>query len=79
MSDVERIAREVYLEFAASQQHVVVENPVCQVCDKHPSVQINRWGSIKACCPECLDEELRRFEAFHQEQCQIEEEWLRDY
>lgn len=59
---VDRLAEEVYLEFAGRMQYLVAANPVCEVCRVAPSVRVNRWGALRACCQNCLDEELRRFE-----------------
>lgn len=68
MSDsVDKICRDVYMEFAASQHEHVIKNPICEVCTKNPSVRINRWGPIKACCWECLGNEMRQYEEFCKE------------
>lgn len=72
---VEELSRDVYLDFAARMQHVVVENPVCQECGKNPSVMINHWGPIKAMCRSCLDEEQRKFDQHVKESIEADERW----
>ncbi len=67
MSDVpsiDQISNQVYLDFAAENRKVVEQNPICQKCNKNPSVQINRWGQILACCQACLNEELEDFNRY---------------
>ena len=73
---VEEISHLVYHDFAAQMhEKYVVPNQVCQVCKKNPSVRINRWGPIKACCQSCLDEEYQRF----LDACREDEEYRQKY
>lgn len=58
---VEDFSYSLYRELAARMHQVVIDHPVCEVCEQRPSVQINRWGRIRACCVNCLDDEWRRF------------------
>ena len=60
----EDMSRNIYLNFAMMPINIkrLQDNPVCEACKTRPSVRINRWGPIKACCEECLVEEQRRFD-----------------
>ena len=60
---VEQLSKQTYEEFAYKMMDRVKNNPTCEKCKIHPSVKINRWGSIKACCTYCLDEEIAAFNA----------------
>lgn len=77
MSDppsVEEISQEVYNNFAAEMhEKYVTPGKLCE-CGK-PAVRINRWGSIKACCQSCLDDEMARFN----EHCRAEREYEEKY
>lgn len=59
--DVEKMAHELYLEHASKYEQYVKDNPICEICKKNPSIRINRWGTIKASCQSCLEEEYRSF------------------
>ena len=65
---IDRIIQEEDLKFA-TQMHdkYVPEGKICDGCKVNKALRINRWGSIKAFCNECLKEEYSRFE----EQCHI--------
>lgn len=69
------LIRQSHDDFVEQMQGHVLANPVCEVCDRRPSVRINRWGTIKACCQDCLDEEQRRFD----EHCAAEREYDEEY
>lgn len=71
---VERMTQEVYDEFAYRMRDRVTEHPICEECGQAPSVKINRWGTIKACCQTCLDAELNAFYDFCKEEEKREEE-----
>lgn len=55
------VADKVYMEFANKFHQFVVDNPICQVCKLNPSIRINRWGKVKACCEQCLIREYNDF------------------
>ena len=64
MSEVNRIANEVYRSFANDNRSHVEANPVCEVCGENPSVQITQFGPIKAACEGCLESERKAFEEY---------------
>lgn len=73
---VRDISNSVYREFAIRMHRRVIDNPVCEVCKQHPSVRINRWGTIRACCTNCLNDELQRYHADMEEAFANREESL---
>lgn len=73
---VDELSRQVYREFANQPQQLahVAAHPVCEVCGRAPSVRINHWGPIKACCEGCLVKEQQDFDAYCAEDERIRKE-----
>lgn len=74
MSDVQRIADEIYRDFAAANHDRVEKNPTCEICGKRPSVRITQFGPIKAACVDCLAAERQEFEEYCREEMERAEE-----
>lgn len=55
------VTDKVYMEFANKFHQFVIDNPICQMCNLNPSIRINRWGKVKACCEQCLIQEYNDF------------------
>jgi hypothetical protein len=41
-----------------------LSHPICERCMSQWSVGTTNWGTIQACCQDCLDDETRRFEEY---------------
>lgn len=57
----DKMAEDVYLEFANKHQKIIIDYAVCQICEENPSVRITRWGKVKAACQSCLNKEYENF------------------
>lgn len=76
MNDIQRIIDQVHNDFAAKMhEKYITPGKICDRCDKNPAIRINRWGTIMACCGECLDEEQKEFDRLCKEQDSMEDEY----
>ena len=77
--DVEKMAYNIYLEHASKYEEYVKEHSICEICKENPSIRINRWGTIKAACQSCLNQEYESFLQQNQSYLDDEEEYEYEY
>lgn len=71
----ETMADQVYNDYAAlMHEQYITPDKMCDGCKLEKAIKINRWGTIKAFCQSCLDEEYRKFEEAFEEEWNREEE-----
>lgn len=76
-NEIQRIIDQVHNDFAKKMhEKYITPGKICDVCEENPAVRINRWGTIQACCNDCLNKELEEFNRFCREQEELgEEDW----